>query len=268
MAGEMIRSERARVEVKAGLYVEHEFEVRPAACFDLDGTVRRSKADPNGFIRGPEDVELFEGVEEELWRWREKGFLIFGVSNQGGVAFGHKTPAGAEAELAATLALFRRNPFHAAKLCYHMPGGFVPYGVRSLLRKPDYGMLALMEAEIFAHRIVVDWDRSFVVGDREEDAELAERAELALPRVGDALAHVHRGQRDLPPEDGVAHLRRAGEGHVGHPHAREPLEGQRREVVVRADAGGAVGDALRVGAGEGHQLSNRSESQPRCRAEW
>ena len=151
--------------------------VKPALCVDLDGTVRFNRDDPEGFINRAEEVAIYPGVEAKLWEYRDRGFLIFGVSNQGGVAFGFKDHAGGMAELERTVALFDRNPFDMVKLCYHHPEGKVePYRHRSLLRKPDVGMLALMEHELFDAGYVVDWDRSIVVGDREEDRELASRA--------------------------------------------------------------------------------------------
>ena len=47
--------------------------------------------------------------------YRDLGYLIFGVSNQGGVAFGIKSPAQEMREVEATCALFQRNPFHIIK---------------------------------------------------------------------------------------------------------------------------------------------------------
>jgi D-glycero-D-manno-heptose 1,7-bisphosphate phosphatase len=159
-------------------------EVRPALCLDLDGTVRYSK---NGeFINRPEDIDLFDGVEEKIWQYRDDGYLIFGITNQGGVAFGYKTPAGCEAEIEATCNLFERNPFHIIKSSYHHPKGTVePYNYRSLLRKPDIGMLALCEVDAWQAGYVVDWDRSLFVGDRPEDQECAEWAGIEFRWAGE-----------------------------------------------------------------------------------
>lgn len=148
----------------------------PALCLDLDGTVRTSASGVE-FIDGPDDVVLFDDVEEKIWEYRNKGFLIFGISNQAGVAFGYKTPADIQAELDSTLALFERDPFHIVKACYHHQGGDVePYCHRSLLRKPDVGMLALCEVDAWNAGYIVDWGESLFVGDRPEDRECAGRA--------------------------------------------------------------------------------------------
>lgn len=155
--------------------------VKPAACFDFDGTIRYAKN--KIFIEHESDIALFDGVEEKLWGLRDTGFLVCGVTNQGGVAYGKKTEQQVVLELKATFDLFmkRGNPFHIVKVSYHMVGGTVhPFNKRSLLRKPQIGMLALIEAEAMSKGVVVDWDNSFMVGDRTEDQLLAEAADITF----------------------------------------------------------------------------------------
>jgi D-glycero-D-manno-heptose 1,7-bisphosphate phosphatase len=154
-------------------------QVTPALCLDLDDTVRYSK---NGkYINKPEDIALFEDVEEKLWEYRNGGYLIFGISNQGGVAFGIKTPEQEYAEIDAMNALFTASPFHLIKTCWHHPGGKAyPLNHRSLCRKPDYGMLVLCEFDMFQHGHVVDWDKSLFVGDRPEDEKCAANAGISF----------------------------------------------------------------------------------------
>lgn len=66
-----------------------EYRLQPALCLDFDGTIRFSKRAE--FINSPADICLFPGVEPVLWEYRGKGYLILGITNQGGVAFGFKT---------------------------------------------------------------------------------------------------------------------------------------------------------------------------------
>lgn len=147
----------------------------PALCLDLDGTIRRSKS--GVFVSGYEDVEVIPGVEAKIWEYRDRGFVVFGISNQGGVAHGHKTELENDAEIQATVAGFQRNPFHLIKCAYHDAKGKIePYCHRSLLRKPGYGMLAVCEVEAFGAGIIVDWDASLFVGDRPEDQQCAASA--------------------------------------------------------------------------------------------
>jgi len=145
-------------------------------ALDLDGTVRQGKN--GGFINHPDDVEIIPGVEPIIWRWRRAGYIVAGITNQGGVAHGFMTPELADQGILQTTQLFDENPFHLIKSAYHDAAGKVePYCHRSLLRKPDMGMLVLIEYELHAtFGIVADWDQSLMVGDRPEDQECAKRA--------------------------------------------------------------------------------------------
>jgi D-glycero-D-manno-heptose 1,7-bisphosphate phosphatase len=164
-------------------------QLKPALCVDLDGTIRYSL---NGdFVNKPEDVALFPDVEEKLWEYRNKGWLIFGITNQGGVAYGFKTPADNDAEIEATCAAFGRNPFHIIKSCLHHPGGTrEPYNHRSLFRKPQIGMLAMCEVEAWNNGIIVLWDQSVFVGDRPEDQECAENAGISFMWADDFFGRI------------------------------------------------------------------------------
>lgn len=157
-------------------HLSENFKLMPALCLDFDGTIRKSKSGQT-FIKNFQDIELIEGMEELIWKYRDAGYLIVGVSNQAGVAHGFKLPMEVEAEMDKTLRMFKRNPFHVAKWCYHDGKGTLePFKHRSLLRKPDIGILAVTEVEVWGHGIIVDWDNSLFVGDRPEDQECAKNA--------------------------------------------------------------------------------------------
>jgi D-glycero-D-manno-heptose 1,7-bisphosphate phosphatase len=159
----------------------------PALCLDWDGTIRRSKSGKT-FIQNYQDIELIPGVEKIIWRYRSMGFLIIGISNQGGVSFGFKLPMEIDREMDVTLELFESNPFHIVKMCYHMEGGKVyPYNYRSLLRKPNIGMLAIAESEAFNSGYMIDWDKSLFVGDRPEDEECARNAGINFQHIDSFL---------------------------------------------------------------------------------
>jgi len=152
-------------------------KLRPALCLDLDDTIRFSKS--GNFIENPKDIVLFAEVEKIIWEYKKQGFLICGITNQGGVAFGYKTPEDNLAELQQTRALFDIDPFDMIKYAYAMKAGSLePYHHRSLLRKPQIGMLVECEIEAKERGIIIDWDNSIFVGDRESDKECAENAEI------------------------------------------------------------------------------------------
>lgn len=153
-------------------------QVKPALLLDIDGTIRHSRLGKR-FIEDAGDIALFPDVEDKLWGFRNRGYLILGVSNQGGVAFMIKPQSIIMQEMDATVALFKRNPFHSIKMCLHHPNGKHPaLGHRSLMRKPDIGMLVMHEYECFGSGWIIDWSTSLMVGDRDEDRVCAERASI------------------------------------------------------------------------------------------
>lgn len=151
----------------------------PVLVCDLDGTVRYNHKEPDGFIDGPETVAVYDDVEDILWNYRNEGYIVSGVSNQGGVAYGFKSQFNARREVDAMIDQFDRNPFFSVQLCFEHPGGSeAPHDWRSMRRKPKTGMLAILEQELYENDILPNWDESIVVGDREEDRDLASNANI------------------------------------------------------------------------------------------
>jgi D-glycero-D-manno-heptose 1,7-bisphosphate phosphatase len=166
-------------------------QIKKALVLDFDGTIRRSKSGKT-FIEGPHDIELIPSMDKWVWRYREMGYLIFGLSNQGGVAHGFKTFEQVQAEFEATYNLFNGNPFHAVKWCMHDGKGRVePFCHRSLGRKPDIGLLFEMECDAYRAGFIVDWDHSLFVGDRPEDEECAKRAAIPFRHIDHFLTQPH-----------------------------------------------------------------------------
>jgi len=157
----------------------------PAIIADFDGTIRHP---PEGkeFINHPEHVRLYPGVFEKLWHHRNHGHVIFGLTNQGGVAHGHKTPDDLLREVYRMRSIGeergQRWPFHEWYACFLMENGSVgPYSARSLNRKPRYGGLAVLSRRLWEnHSLRVDWDRSIMIGDSEDDFGCAKNAEIGF----------------------------------------------------------------------------------------
>lgn len=167
-------------------------ELKKALVLDFDGTIRRSKSGKT-FIEGPDDIELIPGVERIIWRYREMGYLILGLSNQAGVAHGFKTHAQVREEFNATYSLFSPNPFHVVKWCLHDGKGKVePFCHRSLGRKPDVGLLFEMECDAYNAGYIVDWDNSLFVGDRPEDEQCAKNARIPFLYIDQFLTQPHQ----------------------------------------------------------------------------
>lgn len=169
--------------------------LKPAIVCDLDGTIRYPKGDAE-YINDPDDIAFYDGVLEALWRYREKGYAILGATNQGGVAHGHLTPGDWSAQCRRMGALAEQEcergwPFHRVRACFYMASGdHDQYGHRSLCRKPRYGQLAVLEQEAREQGVVIDWDESVMIGDREEDMACAEAAGITFWHAEDWRAEV------------------------------------------------------------------------------
>ncbi len=131
-----------------------------AVFLDRDGVINQSY----GF-RPPNNVsefKLFPGVPEAIRHLNEAGFLVFVVTNQGGVGLGYMT----EAELDEIHAKLRTEVaasggyFDEIVACIHKPRAGCS------CRKPQPGMLTTLAVK---HQ--VDLSRSYMIGDRDVDIE-------------------------------------------------------------------------------------------------
>jgi D-glycero-D-manno-heptose 1,7-bisphosphate phosphatase len=140
---------------------------RPAAFLDRDGVLNRD----DGYAYRPDQIHWIDGAIDAV-RWlNDRGYYVFVVTNQAGVAHGyyteehvHELHSWMQQQLQATGAhidAFEHSP-------YHPEGKVERYRRASELRKPMPGML---------HKLQREWQielgRSFLVGDRDSDIEAA-----------------------------------------------------------------------------------------------
>ncbi|WP_041257969.1 HAD-IIIA family hydrolase [Fibrella aestuarina] len=163
------------------------FQKKPVLFMDLDGTVRRPKSGKT-FNTASDDFELIPGIEARIMAYVQAGYLIVAVTNQGGVAHGHKTEEAVDEELRFTANLFAQNPFVGMYSCPYMEGGHIAeFNWRSLWRKPDYGMLTRAESYLFDNGFIVDYSNSLFVGDGSDDAKCARNARIGFQWAWDFL---------------------------------------------------------------------------------
>jgi len=155
--------ERARAELSARFR-------RPALFFDRDGVLNVEK----GYLHKQSEFEWMPGAREAIRLANDKGWLVFVVTNQAGVARGfyeerdvHALHAFMQEELAAAGA-----HIDAFEYCPHHPDGVrAEYKKHCERRKPGAGMIRdLLKAW------PVDAARSFLVGDMPHDIAAAETA--------------------------------------------------------------------------------------------
>ena len=149
----------------------------PVLYLDLDGTVRHGPTELGRFVNAPEDVKIFDGVVELLLHYKQSGYLITAVSNQGGVALGHLSLAQAQAVMNQTQILCQ-NLFDAMSLCPHHPDAKDPADANCLCRKPRYGQIVANQFRLNERfpKTYYPNHLALMVGDLEEDRLCAEAA--------------------------------------------------------------------------------------------
>lgn len=149
---------------------------------DLDGTIREPISGKK-FISHPHDQRPVAGAPQALEHFANQGYKIAGISNQAGVAAGHKTLADCLQEQERTLILF--PPIERIYFCPDFEGQhlwevdrfkkvhlseFPQYSdLKGTFRKPNPGML-------FAAMRLYEPKSTQYIGDRDEDKEAATAA--------------------------------------------------------------------------------------------
>lgn len=180
---------------------------------DRDGTLN---PDP-GYIRSPEQFELFPGVAEALARLKKAGARLILVTNQSGIARGHLTDCDLDAVHLKLKALLDAADasLDAIYFCPHHPDD------HCICRKPNTGMI---DRALREHKI--DLSRSCVIGDHMRDLELAKRigARSILVTTGVVLPQQAKGLKstDLSPDWIAGSLAEAAEWLVSHVGGTSP----------------------------------------------
>lgn len=149
----------------------------PVLYLDLDGTVRKGFDELGRFVNKADDVELFPRMAERLLSWKQKGYRLVAVTNQGGIATGQVSEADVRSALMRTQEL-SGNAFDAVFMCQHHPDAHDPEWRNCFCRKPKIGMLVLAQqflSERFPDEMYPP-HLALMVGDRPEDAQCATNA--------------------------------------------------------------------------------------------
>jgi D-glycero-D-manno-heptose 1,7-bisphosphate phosphatase len=153
---------------------------------DLDGTIREPLSGEK-FIQHPQDQRIIKGADKAIAYYHSLGWVVIGISNQGGVAAGRKQLSDAIAEAEYTLELFPHLlciylcPDFRGNHCWLVPRGYEAKPVHQdwaaefagTFRKPGAGML---KAAMKNHGGLDCEKDCWYIGDRSEDEEAAMRA--------------------------------------------------------------------------------------------
>jgi D-glycero-D-manno-heptose 1,7-bisphosphate phosphatase len=144
-------------------------EGRAAVFLDRDGTIIEDVP----YLDRPEDVRLISGAGSAIVRLNRRGIPAILVTNQSGIARGFYTADTVDAihRRLRTLLGEEGAAIDAVYYCPHMPPEQVPPGTSPCTcRKPEIGLVEQARRE---HDL--DLERSFFVGDRMTDVEVAQR---------------------------------------------------------------------------------------------
>ena len=143
---------------------------RPALFLDRDGVINVDR----NYIYRIEDFEWIEGVAETIKAFNARGWWVFVVTNQSGIARGLYTEEQMEALhvwLNGELAARGARIDHIYHCPFHEDGTIERYRKDSYDRKPKPGMLI---------RAMTDFpvikEQSFLIGDKPADLEAAKAA--------------------------------------------------------------------------------------------
>jgi len=158
-----------------------------AVFVDRDGTIIHD-AD---YCSDPSQVHVLDGVVPALRRLKDAGFKIIVITNQSGIGRGFFTEKQYRAVEAEVSRQVGKDLIDATYFCPDAPGK------PSKCRKPAPGMV--LEA---ARDHEVDLSRSFLIGDKEIDAECAHNVGVRAIRVRTGFDMATDGSRaDWVAED-------------------------------------------------------------------
>lgn len=172
--------------------------LRPALFLDRDGVINVDK----GYVARIEEFEWMPGAADCIRAFKARGWFVFVVTNQSGIARGlyaEEDMARLHAWMLGELAKDEAEVDRVYHCPFHEEGEVARYRKDSFDRKPKPGMLLQAMAEFPVRR-----ELSFLIGDKPTDIEAARAAGIAgfLFRGGNladfaewALADFEQGAR-------------------------------------------------------------------------
>lgn len=145
--------------------------VTKAVFLDRDGVIN----DNSKMVNQPADLILLPGVGPAIQRLKQAGFLVFIVTNQGGIELGFLTEAGLAAIHSHMEALLLKHNVVIDEIIY------CPHFKQNCsCRKPKPGMILALTA-----KYNVELMKSWMIGDRESDIEAGKAAGCRTVKLGD-----------------------------------------------------------------------------------
>lgn len=132
----------------------------PVVFLDRDGTINED----TGYIDSPERLVLIDGAASAIKKLNSKGFKVIVITNQSGVGRGYFSKEAADAVNKKLEDVLKKQGAHLDGIyyCPHHPDD------NCECRKPKTGLLEKAKKDLD-----IDFKKSYVVGDKISDVELA-----------------------------------------------------------------------------------------------
>ncbi|MBI5893610.1 MAG: D-glycero-beta-D-manno-heptose 1,7-bisphosphate 7-phosphatase [Deltaproteobacteria bacterium] len=150
----------------------------PAVFLDRDGTINED----TGYIDSPERLALIDGAASAIKKLNSKGFKVIIITNQSGVGRGYFSEEAADAVNKKLEEILKKQGAHLDGIyyCPHHPDD------NCECRKPKIGLLEKAKKDLD-----IDFKKSYVVGDKVSDVELAHNigGKDILVLTGEGMKH-------------------------------------------------------------------------------
>ena len=157
---------------------------KPAVFVDRDGTL----IEEVNFLSRLEDLRVFPFTSTAIKLLKDKGFLVIVLTNQSGIARGKYSEADMHAihnQIQAEVG----GLIDAFYYCPHLPSAECD------CRKPNLGMIESANSEF-----EIDMERSWMIGDKNLDVEIAKNAGIKSVLVLTGYEMKHRAQLANEPD--------------------------------------------------------------------
>jgi len=178
------------------------FGDKKAVFLDRDGVITKTKINgKDHFVNKVSDILLYDKAVESVKKFSEKGYKVFIISNQAGVAYGKMSETDLEDINSHLLDLFSKKKVNISDIycCIHSKTS------NCRCRKPKTGMI--IQA---AYEYAVDLKSSYIVGDMTTDIEVGKRIGLNTILVETGFAGSD-GRHDSVPDNIVKDIYSASE---------------------------------------------------------
>lgn len=159
-------------------------DLQPALFLDRDGVINVDR----GYVARLEDWEWIDGAAACIAAFKARGWFVFVVTNQSGIAFDHYTEADMQAvhdHMTHGIEQSGTQIDHIYACPFHQDGTNPRYRKDSFDRKPKPGMILQAMADFPVKR-----EASFLIGDKQTDIDAAHAAGIGgFLFKGGNLAH-------------------------------------------------------------------------------